>query len=171
MNSTEPIINRVEQSGILTLNLEDYYPQVEITTLDMKDFLYMELILKEKEFREKVEQTDWSIYRNQSVIIHCSTDALIPLWAYMVLTTALQPYAHEIYVGSSAQYLEYLWMQNIASITAEDYLDKRIVIKGCGEKTIPAAIYTAITQKLLPVAKSLMYGEACSAVPIYKKKK
>ncbi|MDQ6903923.1 MAG: DUF2480 family protein [Bacteroidota bacterium] len=164
------IINKVAQSAIETIDLEKFYPEGETAVFDLKEYLFMELILKEKDYRERLKNQDWSAYQNKNVCITCSADAIIPLWAYMLATTYLEPIAKEVIVGSAAFMHEVLFLKNLWKINAKEYEGKRVVIKGCGEKEIPAAAYAEITKILRPVAKSIMYGEPCSTVPVYKQR-
>ena len=164
------IINKVAQSAILTLNLEEYLPKEEIVIFDLKDYLFMELILKEKEYREALKNMEWSIYQDKNIGITCSTDAIIPLWAYMLATTYLQPFAKDIVFGDKEAVFNALLLKNLYKINSADFEDKRIVVKGCGDIHIPETAYVEVSRILLPVAKSIMYGEPCSTVPIYKKK-
>lgn len=164
------IINKVAQSGIITIDLEDFYPGTEITGIDLKQWLFMDLILKEKPFRQALKETDWSLYQNKLVAIHCSTDAIIPRWAFMLLSTYLSPIAADIYIGTPQEMAMQLTLANIQQLDLTPYQDKRIILKGCGSKEINAAIYFAMTKRLLPHVQSIMYGEACSSVPVYKKK-
>ena len=168
MEST--FVNKIADSGIITLNLEDFYPKKNVVVFDMKDHLFMGLILKEKDFREALKILDTNIYENKIVALTCSADAVIPMWAYMLVTSLLQPIATEIIFGTDAIVKEQKLLQNIAAINEMQYTNARVVIKGCGELPIGEAAYTAITQKLRPVAKSIMYGEPCSTVPVFKKK-
>ena len=154
------IINKVAQSGLVTLDLEKFYPQGEIAVFDIKDFLFMELILKEKDYRESLKNLDWSFYKNKNVCITCSADAVIPVWAYMLAVSNLQPIAREVVVGNENFLLEVLFLKNLWKIDATQYEGKRVVIKGCGEKKIPESAYAEITKILRPVARSIMYGEA-----------
>ena len=167
--SEELFKNKVAESGIITLNLEDYYPKKDIAVFDMKDYLFMGLILKEKDFREALKQLDVSIYQDKIVALTCSADAVIPMWAYMLAASALQPVAKEIIFGTEAEAINTQLLKNINTISTEEYNDKRIVIKGCGELPITEAAYIEITKLLRPVAKSIMYGEPCSTVPVFKK--
>jgi hypothetical protein len=166
----EVFVNKVAESGIITLNLEDYYPKEKLEIFDMKDHLFMGLILKEKDFRETLKNLDTAIYKNKNIALTCSADAVIPVWAYMLVTSLLQPIAKEIIFGTEAQAKEIVLLQNINKINTAEYSDKRVVIKGCGELPIGEVAYIAITNKLRPVVKSIMYGEPCSTVPVYKKK-
>lgn len=163
-------VNKVAESGIITLNLEDYYPEEEVTVFDLKEYLLMGLILKEKDFREALKILNIEIYTDKIVALTCSADAVIPMWAYMLVASLLQPVAKEITFGTEAFAKEKVLLRNIEQIEADSYSDARIVIKGCGELPIGEAAYVAITQKLRPVAKSIMYGEPCSTVPVYKRK-
>lgn len=165
------IVNKVAESGVITIDLEDFYPQQEIIGIDIKDWLFMEMLLKEKPFRESLKNNDWSVYQNQSVAIYCSTDAIIPRWAYMLLATYLTPVAANIYIGTPAQMAMQLTENQVNQLDLTPFQDKRIILKGCGKKDVSAAVYFAMTRRLLPVAQSVMYGEACSSVPVYKRKR
>jgi hypothetical protein len=168
---SEPIINKVAESGLITIDLENYLPAKEETSVfDLKDFLFMGMILKEKDFRESLKQQDWEKYRNKNVAITCSADAIIPVWAYMLVTTYLQPVAKQTMVGNEQELNKLIFLKNLSSINTSEFTDKRIVIKGCGETPIEDFAYAEATRVLLPVAKSIMYGEPCSTVPVYKKK-
>jgi hypothetical protein len=166
---SETFINKVAESGILTLNLEDYYPKETIVVFDMKDYLFMGLILKEKDFRESLKQLDLFIYENKIVALTCSADAVIPMWAYMLAASALQPLAKEIVYGNEQEAVKTMLLKNISGIKAAEYTDKRLVIKGCGDLPVTESAYVEITKILRPVAKSIMYGEPCSTVPVFKK--
>ena len=166
---SDAIVNKVAQSGLITLNLEDYVPTGEAAIFDLKDYLFMGLILKEKDFREALKNLDWSQYSGKNVAITCTADAIIPLWAYMLVTTYLQPVAKEVYVGSAEEMQKHFFLKNIATIDANAFADKRIVVKGCGDIPIGAFAYAELTKHLLPHVKSIMYGEPCSTVPVYKK--
>jgi hypothetical protein len=166
----EEIVNKVAQSGIITIDLEDFYPEGEIVVFDLKDYLFMELILKEKDFRAALQGLDWEVYRGKNVALTCTVDAIIPAWAYMLVMTYLEPIARYA-AFSDAEYLQRsLYLQKLSAIDVNEYLDKRVVIKGCGDKTVTEAAYVEITRLLRPVTKSIMYGEPCSTVPVYKKK-
>jgi hypothetical protein len=164
-------VNKVAESGLITINPEHYLPQIAIKGFDIKDFLFMGMILKEKDYREALKNYDWSSFENIIAAVHCSADAIIPVWAYMLCTTYLQPIAAEVIMGSPEQVRE---SKILKAIDAEDfsiYTDRMMVVKGCGDDAVPESAYLSITQKLMPFAKSIMYGEPCSTVPIYKKKK
>jgi Protein of unknown function (DUF2480) len=162
-------INKVAESNIITLNLEDYYPQGETIVFDLKDYLFMQLILKEKDFREALKNLDTTTYLNKNVALTCTADAIIPMWAYMLVASYLQPVAKNIVFGNEDFLQKTLFLKNLQQINAVDYTDKRVVIKGCGDLPITESAYVEITNILRPVAKSIMYGEPCSTVPIYKK--
>ncbi len=164
----DPIINKVAESGLVTLDLEKYYPSGNNIVFDMKDYLFMGLILKEKEFREALKNTDWSHYKDKNVAVTCSADAIIPMWAYMLVASYLQPVAAEIVLGDEKELHKTLFIKNLSRLNIAEYADKRVVVKGCGETPIGEFAYLEITRLLRPVAKSIMYGEACSTVPIYK---
>jgi len=162
-------VNKVSESGIITLDLEDFYPKEETAVFDMKDHLFMGLILKEKDFRETMKNLDLTPYKDKNIALTCSADAIIPVWAYMLVASYLQPVAKEIIFGDADFLHKTLFLKNIDRINAEDYKDQRVVIKGCGELPISETAYVAITNQLRPVVKSIMYGEPCSTVPVYKK--
>jgi hypothetical protein len=164
-------VNKVSESGIITLDLEDFYPKEETAVFDMKDYLFMGLILKEKDFRETLKNLDLTPYKDKNIALTCSADAVIPVWAYMLVASYLQPVAKEIIFGDADFLHKTLFLKNIAQINAEAYKDQRVVIKGCGELPISETAYVAITSRLRPVVKSIMYGEPCSTVPVYKKPK
>ncbi|MFV0606062.1 MAG: DUF2480 family protein [Niabella sp.] len=164
------IRNKVAESGIVTINPESFLPKEEIVLFDIKDFLFREMILKEKDFREALKNHTWENYQNKNVGIICSADAIIPLWAYMLITTYLQPIANFVVVGDKAEVEKILLLQKIKELNPADYTDARVVIKGCGDLPVGDFAYAEITRILLPVVKSLMFGEPCSTVPVYKKK-
>ena len=166
----EAIVNKVAQSSLVTIDLEKFYPNEEIVTFDLKDHLFMEMILKEKEYREALKNTDWNIYQNKIVALTCSADAIIPLWAYMLAVTYLQPFAKNIFFGNQQEVFNTLFVKEIEKINPEQFKEKRVLIKGCGGKSLPETAFVEITKTLLPVAKSIMYGEACSTVPVFKRK-
>ncbi len=166
----EIIINKVTNSAILTFNLEDFYPKQPIQELDIKQFLFMGLILKEKEFREMVKNYDWKQYENQIVCIHCSEDAIIPTWAYMIISTSLNEVNAEAFFGKKENYLDAHYYKVLNDLHFDNFQDKNVVIKGCGEKYIPNSAYVLASQKLSNYVKKLFYGEPCSTVPIWRKK-
>jgi hypothetical protein len=167
---SDVFVNKVAASGILTLDLGAYLPAGEVVTFDLKEHLFMGLILKEKDFREALKNLDLTPYQDKPVAITCSVDAIIPVWAYMLVTMYLQPVAKDVYVGTAAEMQKHLFLQNIAAIDVTEFTDQRVVVKGCGEVSIDAFAYAEITKRLRPVVKSIMYGEPCSTVPVYKKK-
>lgn len=164
------IINKVAESGLISFDLEEYYPKNPRKVFDLKDHLFMGLILKEKDFRAALLQVDWNEYKDADVAIACSVDAIIPMWAYMLVASYLEPVAKTVMVGTEQELIHTILLENIAAVDTTGYTDKRVVVKGCGDIAIPESAYVAITKKLRPVAKSIMYGEPCSTVPIYKKK-
>lgn len=166
----EAIINKVAESGLITINLEDYLPKEECVLFDLRQFLFMDLILKEKDFRQALKEFDWQVFDNKFVTVYCSADVIIPLWAYMLSAVYLQPVAKDVFYGTLESMQEKILLQAIENIPPEKFREKRIVIKGCGDISIPASAYLAITKKLTPYVKSLMYGEPCSTVPVFKKK-
>ena len=166
----ETIINKVSESALTTIDLEEYYPKGETAVFDMKDHLFMGLILKEKDFRAALQTYDWEQYRDKHVAINCSADAIIPMWANMLVASHLQPVAKTVMYGEEKTLLNKVLIKNLEAIKGDDYTDKRVVVKGCGDVPMPEEAYVEITAKLRPFAKSIMYGEPCSTVPIFKKK-
>lgn len=164
------IQNKVAESELITLDLKTFLPKDQPLIFDIKDFLFQGLILKEKEFRIALTTHNWDTYVNKTVLICCSADAIVPVWAYMLVMVHLHKVASEIFFEHEANWRERRLLDAIASIDITKYAQKRIVIKGCGEEHIPEAAFVLVTQKLIPVVKSLMYGEPCSTVPIYKMK-
>jgi Protein of unknown function (DUF2480) len=167
---SETFINKVAESGLISIDLETYYPRGETAVFDLKDYLFMGMILKEKDFREALKKIDWSVYQNKHVALTCSADAIIPVWAWMLVVTYLEPVAASVVMGDEKELHKTLFLKNIAAINPEEFTDKRVVIKGCGEIPIGDYAYMEITKLLRPVAKSIMYGEPCSTVPVYKKR-
>ena len=165
------IVNKVAESALITIDLEELLPKEDVVLFDLKDFLFMGLIVKEKEFRESLLNTDLEQYRNKTVLVVCSTEAIIPMWAFMLLAAQLQPVVKELFLGSVEEWKKLKLLEAIANIDISKYKDQRIVIKGCGNNPLPEAAYMEITKRLRPVAKSIFYGEPCSTVPIFKQPK
>lgn len=167
----EEIINRVANNkNLITFDLEEYYQKGNRIVFDIKDWLFEGLILKEKDFRNHVSDHNWEQYKDSYVALSCSSEAIIPGWAYMLLTSALIPFAKKVVVGSLEDLETNLYQENITNLDITPYQDKLMIIKGCANKPVPESAYIALIQKLQPVAKSIMYGEACSSVPLYKRK-
>lgn len=162
------IINKVANSGLITIDLEEYYPKGERVLFDLKPLLFQELILKEKDFREFIKNHDWAFYQNKLVAITCSADAIVPTWAYMLISIALEPFAKKIVFGNLQTLETVLFNDALQTINYSDYTDKRIVIKGCGNLPVTTHAYVELVNGLRPFAKSIMYGEPCSTVPLYK---
>lgn len=167
----QPLVNRVASSSLVTIDLEQLYPVGEIVPFDLKGYLFMELILKEKDFREALKALDWEQYRKKNLAVFCSTDAIIPLWAYMLVATHAAPYVEDIALCEPAEFAERSFLKKLAMLDIREYEGKRLVIKGCSDKPVPASAYLEITRRLQPVALSIMFGEPCSTVPVYKKAK
>lgn len=163
------IVNKVTASGLITFDLAAYYHQGERVVYDLKENLFMGMILKEKDFREFLKNHDWAQYENKNVAITCSEDAIIPTWAYMLLTLQLEPHANCVVFGSLTDLENKLFSEALGKVNFEEFIDKRVVVKGCGELPIPTNAYVELTRKLLPCVKSMMFGEPCSTVPLYKK--
>ncbi len=168
---SEPFINKVAESGLVTIDLETWLPRGDIAVFDLKDYLFMGLILKEKNLREDFKKLDWSIYNGKNIALTCSADAIIPVWAWMLAATYLQPVAKEIVMGDEKELYKNIFLKNLNSIDTQQFEGKKVVIKGCGETPIGDYAYMEITKLLRPVAQSIMYGEPCSTVPVYKKPK
>lgn len=166
----EEIINRVALSKLIVIDLEDYYPIGERILFDIKDWLYEGFVLREKDFREKIKEHDWEKYQNGFVALTCSTDAIVPTWAYTLISLNLAPFARLIINGNLEDLESVLYRDIIAKLDMEPYRDKPVILKGCSHKPVPLNAYLNLANKLQPVAKSIMYGEACSAVPLYKNK-
>jgi hypothetical protein len=167
---SDAIVNKVASSGLITIDLEKYLPSGDTAIFDLKDHLFMGLILKEKDFREALKNLDWSVYQDKYVAVSCSADAIIPAWAYMLIAVYLKNVAKDIYVGTLSEMQKHLLLKNIAAINVNEFAGQRVVIKGCGDVNIESFAYAEITKMLLPAVKSIMYGEPCSTVPVYKKK-
>lgn len=162
------IVNKIEQSGLVEINLEDFYPKGKRSAVDIKDWLFQGLILREKEFRDHVKSHDWSQYKDQYVSIGCSADAIIPTWAYMLIASALQPHAKKYVFGDQNLLETALFLESLQNLNTETYRDKKVMVRGCGQLPVPDSAYVELTRILTPVVKSLMFGEACSTVPVYK---
>lgn len=170
MKIQETIVNKVAQSGLLTVDLADFAPRGERVVYDIKDNLFQGLILREKDFREFVKTHDWQQYEGKYVAITCSADAIVPTWAYMLLANRLEPYAAAIVFGELATLEAVLYEQALEKLDMERYRDQRVVVKGCGDGTTPEFAFVKFTAMLSKVAKSIMYGEPCSTVPVFKRK-
>ncbi|UKT63291.1 DUF2480 family protein [Pedobacter mucosus] len=170
MEIQENIINKVASSGLISLNLEEFYPKGERIIYDIKDNLFHGLMLREKDFREFIKTYDWSVFKDKNVAIICSADAIVPTWAYMLLANRMKPYANEIVFGDLNTLEAILFSKALAKIDPIIYANERVVVKGCGDIDIPVSAYVEITNLLTPVVKSIMFGEPCSTVPVYKRK-
>lgn len=171
MSTTNPpLVNKVAASGLITLKLETFWPQAELAELDIKDYLFKELLLKEKDFRAAMKAHDWTQYEGKVLLVHCSTDAIIPMWAYMLIAVHASPYAQDVFQGTAEDYYRTYFTQKLNALDVEAYKDQRVILKGCTDgKAIPPQAYLALTKRLRPIAKSIMFGEPCSTVPIYKR--
>jgi hypothetical protein len=165
------IINKVTNSSLEVFDLEDYYPSGIRTQVDISLWLKHGFLLKEKEFRLALKNHDWSLYQNQFVAVHCSTDAILPAWATILVTVHLQPFAQKIYLGTKDKIDDFLYQDILSRIDYSNYKDKPVILKGCSKKPVPESAYIAAIQFLQPFAKSIMFGEACSAVPLFKSSK
>lgn len=166
----DEIINRVANSKLITLNLEDYYPKGNRVLFDIKDWLFEGFVLREKDFRNQVTEFDWSQFQDTYVALTCSSDAIIPGWAYMLLSIQLEPYAKKILIGNLEALETSIYQDVLNDLDVSEYENKPIIIKGCSNKPVPQNAYIMLATKLKPIAKSIMYGEACSSVPLFKKK-
>ena len=167
----EEIINRVASSKLKTFDLEEIYPEGDRVLFDIKDWLFQELILKEKDFRASVKDHDWSQYRNSFVAITCSVEAIIPSWAFMLIAAEVTPFAKKVVVGDLELLETVLYQELLSFVDLKDFTDCPVIIKGCAEKPIPNSAFAFLIAKLQPIAKSILFGEACSTVPLYKAKK
>ncbi len=167
---TGEIVNRVAKSVLVTIDLEEYYPSGERILFDIKDWLYEGLVLREKEFRTLIDAHDWSIYKNQYIALHCTSNAIIPGWAYMLIRLQLSGIAKQVVVGNLETLETTLYQKIIANLELDYCANKPVIIKGCSNKPVPQNAYLFLIDKLYPIAKSILYGEACSSVPLYKKK-
>jgi len=170
-DNSDLIPNKIANSGLITISLEDYYPQGERRHLDIEPWLYEGVILKEKDFRAAVKEHDWTQYQDCYVSVNCSADAIIPQWAYMLLGSQLSVYAKKVVYGSSERLESLLMDEAISNADLSEFKDQRVILKGCGHLPIPPHAYLSFVSHLQPLAKSIMFGEACSTVPIYKQKK
>ncbi|MDQ7947913.1 MAG: DUF2480 family protein [Pedobacter sp.] len=170
MDIQENIVNKVASSGLVTLNLEDYFHKGERLVYDIKDNLFHGLILKEQDFRAFIKAHDWTQYAGKNIAITCTADAIVPTWAYMLLANKMQPYANEIVFGELETLETLLYSKALAKVNVDDFAGQRVVIKGCADIEVPVSAYVEITALLTPVVKSIMYGEPCSTVPIFKRK-
>ncbi len=170
MEIQENIVNKVASSGLLTFDLASVYPKNELVVYDIKDQLFQGLILREKDFREFVKDHGWQSYEGKDVLVTCSADAIVPTWAYMLVANRLQPYAAEIYFGETDKIQDIRFERAVETLDMERFRDQRVVVKGCGDLTIPVSAFVKLTTRLSAVAKSIMYGEPCSTVPIFKRK-
>jgi len=166
----QEIVNKVANSSLQVFDLEDYYPEGDRVALDISQWLLEGFVLREKDFRESLKNYDWSQYTNKHVALHCSTDAIVPAWAYMLVAISLNNVAKKVIQGTIEQLNVLIYQEILDGLDYEVYAGKPVIIKGCSRKPVPQEAYTLATQKLLPVARSIMFGEACSAVPLYKKK-
>ena len=169
---SDTLINRVAESGLITLKPEEWIPKTQPAAFDLKDYLFMGLILKEKDFRENMKAHDWSQYQGNTICLFCSADAIIPSWAYMLIATQAAPYASSIFFGTPNQWRSVQLIEVIQQMDLSPYKDQMVIIKGCSDEfAIGPEIYVELTAKLVPVVKSLMFGEPCSTVPVYKRPK
>lgn len=165
---SDEIVNKVANSGLITIDLEEFYPEGERVLFDIKPLLFHELILKEKDFRDFIKAEDWTKYKDKLVAITCTNDAIVPTWAYMLLSLALEPYAKKIIFGNLNDLETILFEETLSKLDVSQYKEARIVIKGCSNKPVPINAFVKLTAALKPFAKSIMYGEPCSTVPLYK---
>jgi hypothetical protein len=170
LKSDMEIVNRVSNSSLVTLDLEDYFSPGDRVLLDVKGWLYHEQILKEKDFRESIKTHDWAQYQNKFVAVTCSVDAIIPTWAYMLVSIALQPHARLVCFGTLSDLEVRLFMDALDKIDWQKFDQAKVVIKGCSKVEVPTAVYVEATNRLRPIAASILFGEACSTVPLFKKK-
>lgn len=164
------IINRVEKSGLVQVNLDDYYPNDVRSTFDLKNVLVNEFVLIEKDFRAFVKNNDWSVYQDQYVNVICSSDAIVPLWAFMLVVSTIKPYAKKVVMGNQQDLEKAIFNDIFDTLDFTEFADKNVIVKGCGHHPIPESVFVDFTYRLQDVAKNIMFGEACSSVPLYKRK-
>ncbi len=166
---TAPLVNRVANSGLLSIDLEAFFPAGDVVPFDLKNYLFMELILREKDFREALQNQDWVQYTGKNLAVFCSADAIIPMWAYMLVASYAAPYAADIAQCRPEQFVELAFLKKLAALDLSSYAGQRIVVKGCSDRPVPPSAYLDITRRLQPIARSILFGEPCSTVPVYKK--
>ena len=171
MIMSDEIVNKIANSGLITIDLQDYYPDGERVVFDLKDWLYEELILREKDFRQNLKEHDWTQYQDKYVVLTCTADAIVPSWAYMLVTTYLNPIAKRVVHGSLQDLDMILYTEIIDHLPYEEYQDGKVIVKGCSHKPVPDSASIPLIQRLQPILNSLMFGEACSTVPLSKTKK
>lgn len=168
MHTDKPLVNRVAASGLITIKLEEFFPADVTVAFDLKDYLFHGLILRENDFREAMDAHDWAQYEGKVLLVFCSADAIIPMWAYMLVASLATPFATDVYQGTPDAYLQLAYATKLAALDVEQYRGQRIIVKGCSDRPVPASAYVELTKRLRPLAKSIMFGEPCSTVPIYK---
>lgn len=166
----DEIINRVANSKLITLDLEDYYPSGRRELVDITQWLFQGIVLREKDFRMFVKQYDWAQYQDAYVAVNCSSDAIVPAWAYMLVSISLEPYSKKTIIGDLESLETALYQDIIETLDLSHFRDKPVIIKGCSKKPVPLNAYSMISSKLKPIAKTIMFGEACSNVPLFKRK-
>lgn len=169
MEANNEIRNKVAESNLVTFNLEDLYTQGIRKTFDLKGFLFEGLMLREKEYRQKLKEFDWLVYKDAFVNIECTADAIVPQWAFMLAATYLQQVAKRVVMGSQETLETALFLESLSNLDLQQFKDERVIVKGCSKFPVPTSAYVEFVSKLRPVAKSIMYGEACSTVPLYKR--
>jgi len=169
---SDALVNRVASSGLITLKPEEWAPTIQPEVFDLKDYLFMALILKEQDFRTHMKEHDWTQYKDKVLCVYCSADAIIPSWAYMLVATMAAPHAKEVFFGTKEQWISRQLIHHIQHMDLAPYADQMVIIKGCSDEVaIGPEIYVALTSRLVPIVKSLMFGEPCSTVPVYKRPK
>tara|TARA_B100000700_G_C15036654_1_gene853172 strand:+ start:1202 stop:1711 length:510 start_codon:yes stop_codon:yes gene_type:complete len=168
---SDKIINKIANSKLITIDLVDYAPKSNIESLDITDFLSGGVVLKEKEFRLSLKEFDFSIYSGKTIALNCSTEAILPMWAFMLVTSYLNNFASNVRFGTKEEVFEKIFISNVEAIDASEFLNKKVIVKGCGQIPVSESLYIAITLKLQNKVSSLMFGEACSSVPVFKSKK
>src|SRR5690554_907281 len=165
-----PIENKIAKAGLNVLEMSWFVPKHEIYVIDIAGQLWQGIALKEKDFRNYISETDWSTYTEKYVAVFCSVDAIIPNWAFMLIAASLSPHTEHVYYGTPKEYASHLVRQRIADLNIEEFRDQRVMVKGCGDKSIDFSAFGVLASKLTPVVKNLMFGEPCSTVPVYKRK-
>lgn len=167
----QPLVNRVAASSLVTFNLEDHFPKSQVFQFDLEEYLFKGLILKEKDFRLAMKEYDWRALEGKMLAVYCSADAIVPTWAFMLVTSYATPFAQSVFFGTPEELIKHHYHTLIENLDLSHLKDRKVIVKGCSQKPVPISAYVELTRRLRPIAQSIMYGEPCSSVPIYKRPK